>query len=449
MKGSDVSQLLQLDVIELRDRLAGGALRAVELAEACLAQIEAREPQVGAWSFLDGDYVMKQAKALDEQRSRGRPIGPLHGLPVGLKDVIDTAGQPSENGTPLDAGRKPGDDAFVVQRLKQDGAVIMGKTVTTELMFREPGKTRNPHNPAHTPGGSSSGSAAAVAAGMVPLALGTQTVGSVIRPAAFCGTVGFKPTFGAIPRRGVLSQAPSLDTLGVFAGSVAGAALLADSLFGYDADDPATTLAAAPRLAEAAAAKPPVRPTFAFVKQPAWEIAAPEMQEGFAELCEVLGETCDEVELPGHFADAMNFCSLVQTAELAKSYYHYERRGRDQLSEDMQQTIDAGRRILAHDYMAALDWPRILNGALEAVFNRYDAIITPAAPGPAPEGLGSTGNPAFNGTWTFCGMPAVSLPLLQAESGLPMGVQLVGQRGNDGRLLRTARWLVDFLAQAE
>jgi Asp-tRNA(Asn)/Glu-tRNA(Gln) amidotransferase A subunit family amidase len=442
-----VNPLLQLDVIELRDRLAGGAVRAVELAEACLAEIEKREPEVGAWSFLDGDYVMQQAKALDELRNRGRPIGPLHGLPVGLKDVIDTAGQPSENGTPLDAGRKPGDDAFVVQRLKQDGAVIMGKTVTTELMFRAPGKTRNPHNPAHTPGGSSSGSAAAVAAGMVPLALGTQTVGSMIRPASFCGIVGFKPTFGAIPRRGVLSQSPSLDTLGVFAGSVAGVALLADSLFGYDAADPATNLSPAPRLAETAATKPPVKPAFAFVKQPAWDRAAPEMQEGFAELSEALGGNCDEVELPGHFADAMNFCGLVQTAELAKSYYHYERRGRDQLSEDMQQTIDAGRRILAHDYMAALDWPRILNGALEAVFNRYDAIITPAAPGPAPAGLESTGDPSFNGIWTFCGMPAVSLPLLQAENGLPMGVQLVGQRGNDGRLLRTARWLVDFLAQ--
>jgi aspartyl-tRNA(Asn)/glutamyl-tRNA(Gln) amidotransferase subunit A len=444
-----VNPLLQLDVIELRDRLASGAVRAAELAEACLAEIERREPEVGAWSFLDGDYVMKQARALDEQRTRGRPIGPLHGLPVGLKDVIDTAGQPTENGTPLDAGRRPSEDAFVVRRLKQDGALIMGKTVTTELMFREPGKTRNPHNPAHTPGGSSSGSAAAVAAGMIPLALGTQTVGSMIRPASFCGVVGFKPTFGAIPRRGVLSQSPSLDTLGVFAGSVAGAALLADSLFGYDAADPATTLAAAPRLAEATAAKPPVKPAFAFVKQPAWPSAAPEMQEGFAELCEVLGENCDEVDLPAEFSDAMTFCALVQTAELAKSYYHYERRGRDQLSADMQQTIDAGRRILAHDYLATLDWPRLLNGALEAIFSRYDAIITPAAPGPAPEGLGSTGDPSFNGTWTFCGMPAISLPLLQAENGLPMGVQLVGQRGNDGRLLRTARWLVDFLAQAD
>jgi len=444
-----MKDFLQLGTLEQRDHLAQGALGAVEFAEACLAEIERREPEVGAWAHLDGDHVMQQAKALDDYRKAGRPIGPLHGLPVGLKDVIDTAGQPTENGTPLDAGRKPTEDAFVVQRLKQAGAIIMGKTVTTELMFREPGKTRNPHNPAHTPGGSSSGSAAAVAAGMVPLALGTQTVGSVVRPASFCGIVGFKPTFGAVPRRGVLSQAPSLDTVGVFARSVDAAALLADSLFGYDPADSATSPAPAPRLWETASARPAARPAFAFVRQPAWDAADPEMQEGFGELVEALGEDCDEVDLPAHFAEAMKLCELIQLAELSKSFGHYERRGRDQLSEDMQQSIDEGRRILAHDYLAARDWSGILNETLNAVFGRYDAIITPASAGPAPEGLSSTGNPAFNGIWTFCGTPAVTLPLLQAENGLPMGVQLVGRRGDDGRLLRTAQWLIDFLADAD
>ncbi|MGF1593908.1 MAG: amidase [Kiloniellaceae bacterium] len=442
-----MNPLLQLDAVELRDRMAGGALRAVELAEACIDEIGRREPEVGAWAFLDGDNVMQQAKALDDHRGRGRPIGPLHGLPVGLKDIIDAKGMPTENGTPLDAGRKPGEDAYVVQRLKRDGALIMGKTVTTELALRHPGKTRNPHNPAHTPGGSSSGSAAAVAAGMVPLALGTQTLGSVIRPASFCGVVGFKPSFGEIPRRGVLSQSPSLDTVGVFAGSVGAAALLADSLFGYDAADPATVMAPAPRLFETAFAAPPLKPTFAFVRQPSWDSAAPEMQEGLGELREVLGDDCDEIELTDHFADALRFSEVVQLAELAKSYYHYERRGRDQLSAAMQKAIDGGRSILAHDYLVARDWPGLLNDALEAIFHRYDAILTPAAAGPAPEGLESTGSAAFNAIWTFCGVPAVTLPLLQSESGLPMGVQLVGRRGDDARLLRTARWLVNFLSE--
>ena len=441
-----MNPILQLDAVELRDRLAGGALRAVELAEACLAQIETREPEVGAWTYLDGDHVLQQAKALDDHRAKGRPIGPLHGLPVGLKDVIDTVGMPTENGTPLDAGRKPLRDAYVVKRLKQAGAVIMGKTVTAELALRHPGKTRNPHNPAHTPGGSSSGSAAAVAAAMVPLAVGTQTLGSVIRPASYCGVVGFKPSFGAIPRPGVLSQAPSLDTVGVFAGSVAGSALLAECLYGHDADDPATSLSPAPRLLETAASKPPLRPGLAFVRQPAWSTADPEMQEGFTELTEALGDACEEVDLPKHFAEAIKLCELVQAAELAKSFDHYARRGRDQLSEPMRQIMDEGNRILARDYLAARDWPKLLNDALEAVFERFDAIVTPASAGPAPQGLAWTGSADFNCIWTFCGLPAVALPLLQAESGLPMGVQLVGRRGDDGRLLRTAQWLVHFLS---
>lgn len=441
--------ILDLDTVELRDRLAGGALRVTELAEACLARVERREPEVGAWAWLDGDHIMRQARKLDEHRAAGRAIGPLHGLPVGLKDIIDAEGMPTENGTVLDAGRKPWADSFVAKRLKQSGALIMGKTVTTELALRSPGKTRNPHNPAHTPGGSSSGSAAAVAAGMVPLALGTQTLGSVIRPASYCGVVGYKPTFGSIPRSGVLSQAPSLDTLGVFGTSVGAAALLADSLFGQDDGDPATSLVPAPRLPEISAAAPPARPAFALVHQPAWDTASADVHEGFAELAEALGENCDEVDLPAAFGQAFQLCELVQLAELSKSYHHYETRGRDKLSGEMQKAIDEGRRILAHDYLAALDWPRLLNDSLEAIFSRYDAIITPASPGAAPEGLESTGSAAFNGIWTFCGVPAVTLPLLQAENGLPLGVQLVGRRGDDGRLLRTARWLVEFLAQAE
>jgi aspartyl-tRNA(Asn)/glutamyl-tRNA(Gln) amidotransferase subunit A len=444
-----VKDFLQLGTLEQRKRLAEGTLRAQELTEACLEVIEQREPEVQAWSWVDGNYALDQAKALDRFRASGRPLGPLHGLAVGLKDVIDTAGVPTENGTPLDAGRKPVDDAYVVRRLKQAGAVIMGKTVTTELMFRTPGKTRNPHNPAHTPGGSSSGSAAAVAAGMVPFALGTQTLGSMIRPASYCGVVGYKPSFGAIPRSGVLSQAPTLDTLGVFARTVDAAALIADCLFGEDPKDPATRLTPSPRLFETAGSRPPVPPAFALVRQPAWQSASSEVHDGFSELAEALGEHCDEVELPDHFGEGLRLSEVVQLAELSKSFHRYEERGRDQLSDEMQKCIDEGKRITARDYLAALDWPCLLNDSLEAIFARYDVIVTPAAPGPAPESLASTGSAAFNALWTFCGTPAVTLPLLQSESGLPIGVQLVGRRGDDGRLLRTAQWLIDFLAASD
>ena len=270
------SPLLALSAVDLRDRLASGAVRAVEYVDACLALIAEREPVVRAWAWLDADFARAQARALDARRQSGAAIGPLHGVPVALKDIIDTKGIPTENGTPVDAGRVPGADAALVARLRAAGAIILGKTVTTEAAFMHPGATTNPHNPGHSPGGSSQGSAAAVAAGMVPLAVGTQTGGSVIRPASFCGVVGFKPSFGMIGRTGILPQSPFLDTVGVFARSVPDAALLAEVLSGHDVGDPATDPAPTPRLLATAQAKVPVTPMFAFVRLPGYGDAAPD-----------------------------------------------------------------------------------------------------------------------------------------------------------------------------
>ena len=233
--------ILGLGAVEMRDRLASGALRAVDLVEACLARIAALEPEVGAWAWLDGDHALQQAQRLDQWRQSGKPLGPLHGLPVGLKDIIDTKGIPTENGTPIDAGRVPAEDAWIVARLRAARPGRRSAFSPGCCAFMHPGKTRNPHNSAHTPGGSSQGSAAAVAAGMVPLSIGTQTGGSVIRPASFCGIVGLKPSFGLIPRTGILPQSPFLDTVGVFARSVADCALLADVLVGHDPADRATS----------------------------------------------------------------------------------------------------------------------------------------------------------------------------------------------------------------
>jgi Asp-tRNA(Asn)/Glu-tRNA(Gln) amidotransferase A subunit family amidase len=320
----------------------------------------------------------------------------------------------------------------------------MGKTVTTELAFLHPGKTRNPHNPAHTPGGSSSGSAAAVGAGMVPLALGTQTGGSVIRPAAFCGVTGFKPTFGAIPRRGVLMQSPSLDTLGVFAADPKSAALLAEALFGHDEADPATQAAPHPRLYETAAQKPPVTPTLAFVRPPGWEEADQETKDAFAELVAALGDQVFEVELPGAFSAAAAERQRINFAEMARHYHRYGRDGAELLGPETLAALREGNAIPARDYLAALDWKPVLNAGLAEILERCDAILCPAAPGPAPEGLGSTGSAIFNGLWTLCGTPAVTIPILTAGNGLPMGVQLVGRLHDDARLLRTAQWLHDW-----
>lgn len=408
--------------------------------------IAATEPLLGAWAWHDPEHVRAQARTLDAWRATGRPLGALHGVPVGLKDIIDTAGIPTENGTPVDAGRVPGEDSFVAARLKAAGAILLGKTVTTELAFMNPAATRNPANPTHTPGGSSAGSAAAVASGQAPLAVGTQTAGSVIRPASFCGVVGFKPTFGAIPRTGILAQSPSLDTVGVMARSLGDAALLADALFGHDPRDRASAPAPAPRLAATAAMRPPVPPVFAFVRPPGWEEAEPDMRAGVEEIAAFLGGQCFEVSLPGAFDEAAAVRARINLAEMAKCLHGYERRGGEALSETLRAALEAGRAVPARDYIAALDWPDILYAGLEAIFDRADAILTPAAPGPAPEGFESTGSAIFNGLWTLCGAPAVTLPLLEAGNGLPMGVQLVGRRGEDGRLLRTANWLAERVA---
>lgn len=441
---NNTDAILGLSAVDLRDRLASGSLRAVELVEACLHRIAATEPQVQAWAWLDGDHALEQAKRLDAWRVSGRSLGPLHGLPVGLKDIIDTKGIPTENGTPIDAGRVPSEDAWIVARLKAAGAIILGKTVTTECAFMHPGKTRNPVNPAHTPGGSSQGSAAAVAAGMVPLAIGTQTGGSIIRPAAYCGVVGLKPSFGLIPRTGILPQSPFLDTVGVFARSVEDCALLAEVLAGHDPADPATDAVPMPRMLSVAQSKAPVKPMFAFLRPPGWEDADDQMKDALEELAEVLGEQCFEVPLGG-FDGVAAIRQRINFAEMAKCYYGLERRGRDQMSDVLKSAMDEGKAVLARDYLSALDWRRLTNAALDEVFERCDAILCPAAPGPAPEGLESTGTAIFNGLWTLAGVPALTLPVFTAENGLPMGVQLVGRQGDDARLLRTARWLATHL----
>ena len=439
--------LCDLTASELRRLIGTKQISPVELLESCIARIEAREPEVQAWAWFDPDFVRHQARALDAQRQAGRPIGPLHGLPVALKDIIDTAKIPTENGCALDQGRVPIKDAAIVERLKAAGAIIMGKTVTTELAYMQAGKTRNPHNPAHSPGGSSSGSAAAVADGMVPLAVGTQTGGSVIRPASYCGVTGFKPSFGAIPRTGVLMQSPTLDTVGVFARTPADAALLSQVLMGHDTGDAATVVAPVPDMHGIATSKPPVKPVFAFVKPPGWDEADPQVHAAFAELTDALGEQVFEAPLPNAFGEAAAIRERINFAEMARYYYRYSKE-MEALGPRTQEALTKGNAILARDYLAALDWPDVLYAGLDEIFERCDAILCPAATGPAPEGLDFTGNAIFNGVWTLTGVPAVTVPAFTAENGLPMGVQMVAARGNDGRLLRSANWFHNWLTEA-
>jgi Asp-tRNA(Asn)/Glu-tRNA(Gln) amidotransferase A subunit family amidase len=404
---------------------------------------------VQAWAFLDREHAMRQAKAADEHRQHGRSLGPLHGVPIGVKDIFDTGDMPTELGSPLWAGRTPRRDAAAVARLRAAGAVIMGKTVTTEYAYFNPGKTRNPHDPERTPGGSSSGSAAAVAAHMVPGAIGSQTDGSVIRPAAFCGVVGFKPTHGLIPRSGALLLSRTLDHVGVFARNINDAALLAEMLVGFDDEDPDTRAIARPHLVEVATSDPPLPPRFAFVRSPAWPHADATTAAAFTELIQTLGEGAREVELGQGFERAIDLHGIVMAVEMAHNLHRDFERGADKLSPVLRQLIERGRSYPAVEYVRGVAAIDRLNESLAPVFDEFDAILTPATPGEAPRGLDSTGNPTFCTTWTYLGTPAVSLPLMQSENNMPLGVQVVARRGNDARLLRTANWLVTTLQRAE
>src|SRR5262252_3126081 len=286
----DLKGLHGLSADEAAKLIREGRITSVELVQACLERIGEVDGAVRAWAFLDPEHALAQARAADEYRLSGQPIGSLHGVPVGIKDIIDTGDMPTENGSVLHAGRTPSRDAAVVALLRAAGAVIMGKTVTTEFATRSPGKTRNPHNPEHTPGGSSSGSAAAVAAGMVPLALGSQTTGSTIRPASFCGVWGFKPTHGLIPRPGMFMLSRTCDCVGLFARTVEDLALLAEPLIAFDERDLDTRPRARIPFVEVVGEAPPLPPMFAFVKTPQWRHAADDTKAAFAELIEKLGD---------------------------------------------------------------------------------------------------------------------------------------------------------------
>jgi Asp-tRNA(Asn)/Glu-tRNA(Gln) amidotransferase A subunit family amidase len=438
----DPNRLDRLGAAQAARAIAAGQMSSEQLVEACLARIRETEPQVQAWHYLDEQHALAQARARDRDRAEGRPCGPLHGVPVGLKDIIDTVDMPTEDGTPLHAGRTPDRDATVVARLRAAGAVILGKTVTTELATYSPGKTRNPHDPGRTPGGSSSGSAAAVAAGMVPLALGTQTNGSVIRPASFCGVYGFKPTHGWVSRHGILNISRSLDTVGWFARSLEDIALAGEELVGHDEADLDTRPRARVPFAAVLAQEPPMTPRLALVRTPIWDSADTEIREAFEELVQALGPQCEEYVLPPSLSEAWDWHRTIMESEMAASLDLEWQRGRERLSEPLRAQLGRGRDMRALDYQQALARMPRLNQGFDELFSRFDAIVTPSAPGAAPP-LATTGDPAFCTLWSLCGMPACNLPLMATTEGLPLGTQIVGRRGDDARLLRTARWLVN------
>jgi Asp-tRNA(Asn)/Glu-tRNA(Gln) amidotransferase A subunit family amidase len=414
-----------------------GDITSEALVGACLKQVERRDRDIGAWAHLDPAQALQQARAADHARAAGAAMGPLHGVPIGIKDIIDTADQPTRCGSPFFEGHRPERDAACVAALRAAGAVIIGKTVTTELATLTPSTVRNPLLPGHTPGGSSAGSAAAVAACMIPAGLGTQTAGSVLRPASYCGLYGFKPTLGLVSRTGVLMQSHTLDTVGLLTRSLDDVALLTDVMGGHDPSDEVSWPRAPLRLAEAVEEQPAVPPRLAFVRTP-WEAAGPAMQEAMTGLADGLGTTCVSLDIDV-VSRAIAWQRTIQAAENAYYYGPLLDRAPDRLGTELRAQLVAGCAVSVRAYQEAVLSRETAYAEVLAALRGFDAILAPAAPGPAPAGL-ATGDPVFNRAWTYLGMPTLTLPLL-ADHGKPMGVQLVGRRREDGALLRTARWL--------
>lgn len=440
-----MEKLNELTASVAAQKIAAGEITAEQLMMACLDRVREREPEVQAWAYIDPEYALSQARVADQQLREGKGVGPLHGVPVGIKDVIDTSDMPTENGSPLYEGRRTNHDAACVAALRAAGAIIMGKTVTTELANINPSKTRNPHNTEHTPGGSSAGSGAGVADCHVPLALGTQTGGSVIRPASFNGVYGMKPTLGLIPRGGVLMQSHTLDTVGVYGRSLDDIALIGDVLSIHDPEDAQSFSGSRASMRDFLRQDPPAPPRFAFLRTPAWDHAEPDAQEAIEGVARALGDQCQTEDLPAPFDRIIDFHGIVMAVEdLAYYGVHLEERPA-LLSDKIKQRLVDAKQIRGDDYVKALLARETINKSLEKLLGSYDAVLCLSSAGPAPHGFETTGNAIFNGLWTYLGVPCVSLPRLTVR-GMPMGVQLVGMRGDEGRLLRTARWLDNRLA---
>ena len=418
--------------------LARRELSAESLARACLDRVALREGEVQAFAHLDPDAVLAQARALDA----GPVRGPLHGLPIGVKDLFDTADAPTGYGSAIYAGHRPRADAAAVALCREAGALIFGKTVSTEFAYFHPGATRNPRALGHTPGGSSSGSAAAVADVMVPLALGSQTAGSVIRPAAYCGIVGYKPSHGRVPRAGVKSLSETLDTIGAFGRTVRDAALLGAVLTGdrrlFDPAPFAST--SAPALAFA--------PRIGLAPTPEWPQADADVHAAWAHATRVLAPHAAclaDAPWPAAMPDLVALQKQVMACEMARALSAERTQHRAALSERLRALLDEGMAIDGEDHAGALVRTTAARGLADGWFDDFDLLLAPSATGEAPAGTEATGDPLFCRGWTLLGLPCVHLPFFSGRHGLPVGLQVVGRYGDDHRLLAAAHWCFERL----
>lgn len=415
--------LHELTAVELVRRLAARELTAEALVRGLLERIDEREPVVQAWTCIRRESLIRNAQALD----RGAIRGPLHGLPVGVKDVFDTFDLPTEYGSPIYKDHQPRVDAGVVSLTRSAGALILGKAVTTEFATFPPGKTRNPHNAEHTPGGSSSGSAAAVADGMIPFAFGTQTVGSTIRPASFCGTVGYKPTYALLPTVGVKAISYCLDTVGLFTRTVADLGLITGALTGRPLAVPVD----------------PAPPRIGLCLTPQWQHAQTEVQQLFGRLggeCSKAGATVTDFALPALYEKMHDAQVSIWDYEVARCLTGEYSMHHEKIREPLRGQIARGFALPWSEYDAAMAVAREGRRGFDDAMQGFDVLVVPSSPGEAPKG-DATGLPAFNRTWSLLHTPAIHVPYGYGPNGLPIGFQVIGRIGDDARTLACAHWL--------
>ena len=433
--------IFSLKVEEIASKIKNVQLTSVEVCEKYIEKINKFEKDLKAWVYFDEKLLLEKAAEADKYRQSGKRIGPLHGIPIAIKDIVGTVDMPTECGTVIKKEKSFSQNAEIIDLLLAAGAIVMGKTATAEFAYLGPPKTTNPHDHSRTPGGSSSGSAAAVASFMAPLSIGSQTGGSVIRPASYCGVVGYKPTYGLISRNGVLKTSEKLDHIGMFGKTVEDVALLAKVLIKKDKFDSATVDYSADGLLEETKKGPLFEPKFIFYKTDYWKNVEKKSREAFEYFIKSFKNNIEVFDTPSYFKDIHKYHQIIHETDLANNFGLYYKKYKKKLSKYMQDAIVKGNKHSAKDYAEAIDFMKRSYDSYEEVFEDYHGVLTPSSPGVAPKGLKSTGTAEFNKVWSYLGTPCISLPLLQGENNMPLGVQLVGARYDDHRFLGVANWL--------